>query len=80
MAKVAKGRKRKLSGKKGKKRRGRPVVKEWPERIPDTPENIARAVLTTPPKKDNEWEYMKRHNQKQTEQADGTSEGSDGRE
>ena len=33
--------------------RGRPVKKKFtmPEPIPDTPENIARALLTTPPKK-----------------------------
>ena len=31
-----------------------------PEPIPDTPENIARALLASPPKKDEEWEYMKR--------------------
>lgn len=29
---------------------------EWPERIPDTPENVARA-LWRPPKK--EWNYLK---------------------
>ena len=36
---------------KTKKQRGRPPVKLMPEPIPDTPENIARALLTTPPKK-----------------------------
>ena len=46
---------------KQKKRRGRPVVKEWPDQIPDTPENVALAVLTTLPKEDDEWAYMKRH-------------------
>ena len=30
-----------------------------PEPIPDTPENIARALLTTPPKKEDEWDYIK---------------------
>ena len=28
--------------------------------IPDTPENVAKAVLNTPPKKAEEWEYMTR--------------------
>ena len=28
-----------------------------PERIPDTPENILKAVLSGPPKKD--WKYLK---------------------
>ena len=32
-------------------KRGRPVKNTMPESIPDTPENIARALLTTPPKK-----------------------------
>ena len=38
---------------------GRPVEKPMPEPIPDTPENIARALLTTPPKKEDEWDYLK---------------------
>ena len=41
------------------KQRGRPVEKPMPEPIPDTPENIARALLTTPPKKEDEWDYLK---------------------
>ena len=32
--------------------RGRPPTVIMPEPIPDTPENIARAVLTAPPQKD----------------------------
>ena len=39
--------------------RGRPVKNTMPEPIPDTPENIARALLTTPPKKEDEWDYLK---------------------
>lgn len=31
--------------------------REMPERIDDTPENIAAAVLGRPPKKD--WDYLK---------------------
>ena len=42
------------------KLRGRPVKKPMPEPIPDTPENIARALLTTPPKKEDEWDYLNR--------------------
>ena len=30
-----------------------------PEPIPDTPENIARALLTTTPKGEDEWDYLK---------------------
>ena len=37
---------------------GRPA-KPLPERIPDTPENIMRALVSTPPKKDGEWDYLK---------------------
>ena len=42
-----------------KRTRGRPVEKPMPEPIPDTPENIARALLTTPPKKEGDWDYLK---------------------
>ena len=37
--------------------RGRPVKNTMPEPIPDTAENIARAIMRGPPKK--EWNYMK---------------------
>ena len=30
----------------------------YPEPIPDTPNNIARAILTTPPKPPDEWRYL----------------------
>ena len=43
---------------KPKRGRGRPP-RSMPEQIPDTPENVARALLTTPPKRDDEWDYMK---------------------
>ena len=39
--------------------RGRPTKNTMPEPIPDTPENIARALLTTLPKKEDEWDYLK---------------------
>ena len=45
---------------KPKKQRGRPVENKLPEPIPDTPENVAKALLTTPPKKESEWEYKKK--------------------
>ncbi len=41
------------------KPRGRPVKNIMPEPIPDTPENVALALVTTPPKKEDEWEYLK---------------------
>lgn len=40
-----------------KPKRGRPVENEMPEPIPDTPENVARAGMQGPPKK--EWRYLK---------------------
>ena len=42
-------------------KRGRPARK-MPELIPDTPENIMRALLNTPPKKRDEWDYLKPEN------------------
>ena len=41
-----------------KRKRGRPQEREWPEPIDDTPENIARAVLSTPPKEPEEWRHL----------------------
>ena len=43
----------------GKRQRGRPVEKPLPPPIPDSPENIARAVITTPPKRRKDWKYLK---------------------
>ena len=42
-----------------KRKRGRPVKYTMPEPIPDTAENIAKAILSTPPKKPHEWKFMK---------------------
>ena len=42
-------------------KRGRPA-RPMPEQIPDTPENVARALLTTPPKREDEWDYLKESN------------------
>lgn len=39
------------SRKQKKRGRGRPVTKPMPKRIPDTPENVMRAVLAIPPKR-----------------------------
>ena len=41
--------------------RGRPVKYPMPKPINDTPENVARAILNTKPKPDNEWEYLKKY-------------------
>ena len=42
-----------------KRKRGRPSKRTMPEPIPDTPENIMKAVLATPPKRADEWRYLK---------------------
>ena len=46
-------------------RRGKTVKGHWakramPARIPDTPENVARALLSAPPKKPAEWEHLRK--------------------
>ena len=45
--------------KQQKRGRGRPVSKPEPERIPDSAENVLRAVLATPPRKPDGWKYRK---------------------
>ena len=42
---------------------GRPPL-EFPDPIPDTPENIARIVLNTKPKKRGEWRFEKQRKRK----------------
>ena len=42
---------------KAKRGRGRPRLYVMPEPIPDTPENIAKAILARPPKK--QWNFEK---------------------
>ena len=39
-------------------KRCRPVERKMPEHIPDTPENVARAVLGTPLRKKIQWWYL----------------------
>ena len=40
-----------------KKKRGRPPVLVMPAPIPDTPENVTRAILSGSPKRD--WDFLK---------------------
>ena len=47
-----------IQGKAGKGHRAKPAM---PKQIPDTPENAARALLNTPPKKPAEWDYRRKH-------------------
>lgn len=50
--------------KKGPLPRGRPVEHPMPESIPDTPENIMKAFLDTPPRKRGEWRFVEERESK----------------
>ena len=39
------------------KKRGRPILRKLPDPIPDVPENVARACMQGPPKRD--WDFLK---------------------
>ena len=54
-----------MKPKQPKRARGRPVKYPLPERIPDTPENILKAVLAGPPKKD--YKYLRETGRKHSE-------------
>lgn len=41
------------------RRRGRPVEYPMPEPIPDTPRNIIKAILRTPPTPREKWRFMR---------------------
>ena len=43
------------------------VKRTMPELIPDTPENVAKAILNTPPKKREEWDFIKEDEAKKKE-------------
>jgi hypothetical protein len=46
---------------KGETRKvGRPPM-EMPEPINDTPENVAKAILSSPSKKRGDWKFMREH-------------------
>ena len=42
-----------------KRKRGRPAVYLMPAPIPDTPKNVAKAIMKGPPKKS--WKFMRRN-------------------
>jgi hypothetical protein len=46
-----------IRGKEEARKVGRPPL-AMPEPINDTPENVAKAILSTPPKKRDEWRFM----------------------
>ena len=58
-----------VKGSQGKAGKGRRAKSAMPEQIPDTPENVARALLSAPPKKREEWSYLRKS---------GPADGKDG--
>ena len=65
-----------MAGRK-RKRRGRPPKYTMPPMIDATPEEVARAVLNTPPRKPDEWRFMqefKRQQEAEREAPDADSE------
>ena len=53
-----KGRKMPGNNAKPTRPRGRPAVRVMPDPIPDTPENVVRALCQGPPKPTDQWEFM----------------------
>ena len=50
---------------KTEKRSAEPEVStDFVPGIPDTPENIAKALLNSPAKKPHEWKFMQKHRKK----------------
>ena len=47
-------------GSRSRAGKGRWDRRAMPARIPDTPENVARALLSAPPKKPAEWEHLRK--------------------
>ena len=45
---------------------GRPPL-SMPDPIPDTPENVARALFSAPPTPEGGWDYLKEHKARQQE-------------
>ena len=41
-----------------KRKRGRPVKYTMPEPIDATPEEVAKVLMRTPPKKPQDWKFM----------------------
>ncbi len=41
------------------RKRGRPVEKPEPDPIPNSLENVLRALVTAPPRREDEWGYLR---------------------
>ena len=57
-----------MAGRK-RKAKGRPSKYVMPEQIPDSPENVARALMRTPPRKPEDWRFVQEFRQQEAEQA-----------
>ncbi len=44
-----------------KRRRLKKGEQVWPDPIPDSFENVVKAVVTSPRRKEGEWAYLKRY-------------------
>lgn len=53
-----------MAGRK-RKPKGRPPKYVMPERIPDSPENVARALMRQPPRKPEHWKFVQEFRQAQ---------------
>jgi len=42
------------------RKRGRPIERPEPDTIPDSPENVLKALVTASPRGKDEWDYLKR--------------------
>ena len=51
------------------KKKGRPRKYVMPEQIPDTPENVMRALVNSPPRKPDEWKFMQEFKRQEAERA-----------
>ena len=49
---------------KPKRLPGRPVKDSMPDQIPDTPENVIRGLLSPPPKRESDRDYIRRTGRK----------------
>ncbi len=53
-----------MNDEKQKRPRGRPPKHLMPEPIPDTPENIMKAFIKTPPRKREDWKFVQEREEK----------------
>ena len=62
-----------MAGRK-RKAKGRPPKYTMPPMIPDTPENVARALMRQPPRKPEDWKFVQKFRQVEEAEQDADSE------